>query len=155
MNHKGRVNEYTGMRTKSIGWALVAVAVAGLVVDAWTHFDLAHVYAPIRTSTVNEGVLFRIEASAAVVAAVWLLVQRTILSIAFTILVTAGGAFALLLYNYVDVGKIGPIPDMYDPFWSGEKKLALAGELVALAAALVLLGLRVRSRRGSRPLVVA
>lgn len=140
---------------KLLRWALVVAAVAGLVIDAWTHFDLASTYAPIRTSTLNEGELFRVEASLAVIAALWLLWRRDVFSIGFTALVAGGGAFLLLLYNWVDVGKIGPIPDMYDPYWPTEKKWALAGELIALVAALVLLGVHVLQRREARQPVAA
>jgi hypothetical protein len=27
----------------------------------------------------------------------------------------------VLLYRYVDVGAIGPVPNMYEPVWFGEK----------------------------------
>ena len=152
MNRSGAANDYVGM--KLLRWALVVVAVAGLVIDAWTHYDLASLYRFNRTSTVNEAVLFRIEATAAVVAAVWLLIQPKLLSILFTVALTAGGAFALLLYRYVDVGKLGPLPNMYEPIWTGEKQLSLAGELIALAASLALLGLSIHERRGTkRPLI--
>jgi hypothetical protein len=134
---------------KLLRWALIVAAAAGLVIDAWAHLAVAHVYEPIRTSTVNEAVLFRIEAALALVSAAWLVLHRHVLSIVFAALVSGGGAFVLLLYNYVDVGKIGPVPDMYDPFWRTEKKWSLAGELIALAGALVLLGMWVYERRGA------
>lgn len=135
---------------KLLRWALIVVAITGLVIDAWTHFDLASTYRFNRTDWVNEAVLFRIEASLAVVAALWLVVQPKLLSILFTIAVTGGGAFALLLYRYVDVGKLGPIPNMYEPIWTGEKQLSLAGEFIALGAALALFGLYVFERRGTK-----
>lgn len=140
---------------KLLRWALVVVAIAGLVIDAWTHFDLASTYRFNRTSTVNEAVLFRIEGALAVIAAVWLLVQPKLLSILFTILLTGGGAFALVLYRYVDVGQQGPIPNMYEPIWTGEKQLSLAGELIALAAALALLGSSLYARRAATQRVAA
>ncbi|MDT4891382.1 MAG: hypothetical protein QOE97_417 [Pseudonocardiales bacterium] len=133
---------------KPTRWALAVVAAAGLVVDAWTHFDLAHLYDFNRTSTVNEGVLFRVEASLAIVAAVWILVRPGYLSAAFTVLLAGGGAALLVVYRYVDVGKLGPLPNMHEPIWYREKTVSLIGELVATAAALVLLAaLPVLNRR--------
>ncbi len=41
----------------------------------------------------------------------------------------------LLVARYVDLGPIGPLPDMYDPVWFGEKLLAAIGEGLALLAA--------------------
>lgn len=140
---------------KLLRWALIVIAIAGLAIDAWTHFDLASTYRFNRTSTVNEAVLFRIEASLAIVAAVWLLLQPKLLAIVFGVLLTGGGAFALVLYRYVDVGKLGPIPNMYEPIWTGEKQLSLAGELVALAALLALLGIHVVERQSAKQPVAA
>jgi hypothetical protein len=128
-------------------WGLAVVAAAGLVVDAYTHLHLAHLYVFNRTSTVNEAVLFRVEAGIAIAAAVWVLVRPAALSAGFAVLVAAGGAALLLVYRYVNVGKIGPIPNMYDPEWFTEKNWSLAGELVATAAALMLLGGALIGRR--------
>jgi hypothetical protein len=131
-------------------WALAVVAAAGLGIDAFTHLDLAHLYQANTTGTVNEGVLFQIEAALAIVAGIWILLRPGVLSAAFTLLVAGGGAFVLLLYRYVNVGKIGPIPNMWDPGWFPEKKWSLAGELIAVGASLVLLVLALVSHRTSR-----
>ncbi|MDT4937882.1 MAG: hypothetical protein QOG80_1553 [Pseudonocardiales bacterium] len=136
---------------KFVRWTLVVVAVVGLGIDAWTHFDLAALYSHNTTGTVNEGVLFQIEAVLAILAGLLLVWRQNILTSSFAVLVTGGGAFALLLYRYVDVGKIGPIPSMYDPEWFTEKQVSLAGEFIALGAALLLLGLAVHSRLAGVP----
>jgi hypothetical protein len=130
-----------------VRWALILIAVVGLGIDAYTHLDLAKLYSGNTTGTVNEGVLFQIEASLAIVAGLWLLVRPGILSVVFTLLITGGGAAALLVYRYVNVGKIGPIPNMWEPIWTTEKQWSLAGELIAFAAALVLLASAVAKRR--------
>jgi hypothetical protein len=96
-----------------------------------------------------------VEAALAIAAALWLLVRPGLLSASFAVLVAGGGAAVLLIYRYVNVGKIGPIPNMYDPEWFTEKNWSLVGELVATAAALALLGVAAVSRRGrhrARPL---
>jgi hypothetical protein len=131
-------------------WGLAVVAAAGLVVDAYTHLHLAHLYVFNRTSTVNEAVLFRVEAGTAIAAAVWLLVRPTVLSAGFAVLVAGGGAALLLIYRYVNVGKIGPVPNMYDPEWFAEKNWSLAGELVATVAALALFGVALLGRHRGR-----
>ena len=46
--------------------------------------------------------------------------------------VAGGGAFVLLLYRFVSVGTLGPLPDMSEPFWYTKKSLSLTGELIAL-----------------------
>jgi hypothetical protein len=56
---------------------------------------------------------------------------------AFALLIAAGGLGALLLY--VDVGGLGPIPDMYDPIWYTEKTISAVGEAAAALGALCLL----------------
>lgn len=131
-------------------WGLAVVAAAGLGIDAYTHLHLAHLYMYNTTGTVSEKVLFQIEGAAAIVAGVWILLRPGMLSYLFALAVTGGGAFALLLYRYDNVGKIGPIPNMYEPVWFTEKEWSLAGELVAFAAAAALLTHLLAARRSGR-----
>jgi hypothetical protein len=42
--------------------------------------------------------------------------------------------------RYVDLGAIGPLPDLYEPVWYPEKLVAAGAEAVALVAAVPLLG---------------
>jgi hypothetical protein len=42
----------------------------------------------------------------------------------------------VLLYRYVDVPALGPIPSMYEPLWFPEKTLSAVAEAVATLAAL-------------------
>lgn len=121
-------------------WGLVAVIVVGLGLDAYTHLDLADLYSVNTTGTVNQGVLFQIEAGLAILAALAVIVRTNWFTAAFAALVAGGGAVALVLYEQVNVGKIGPLPNMYDPGWYTEKSTALVGELIALLGALALMG---------------
>jgi hypothetical protein len=132
-------------------WALAAVVVVGLAIDAFVHLDLADAFAGVKTSTLSQADLFRVEAVASIVAAVALLVRPRRYTAAFAFLVAAAGTVAVVLYRYVDVGKIGPIPDMYDPFWlPTEKWVSLIGEVAATIAGLVLLvQLQQQARRGT------
>ena len=154
MNRSLPRNELRSMNA-ALRWALAGLIALGLGIDAYTHVDLAHLYVYNTTGTVNEAVLFRVEAAAAVVAGLWVLLRPGLWSAALASLVAGGGAFALLLYRYVNVGKIGPIPNMYDPGWFTKKELSLAGELVALVAALALVAGSLIVRRRVRHSVMA
>lgn len=54
-------------------------------------------------------------------------------------LIAASALGAILLYRYVDVGTIGPLPDMYDPAWYPEKTLSAVAEAIAAIGAAILL----------------
>ena len=117
--------------------SLVGVTVAGLAVDAYVHLHLAHDYDVVK-ATVSQGQLFRLEAVLAIVAAVLLLVRPGRLTAAIAAVVAGGGVVALLLYYFVNVGKIGPIPNMYEPTFYGEKVVTLVAQSVATVTALAL-----------------
>jgi hypothetical protein len=127
-------------------WGLVLVIVVGLGIDAYTHLDLADIYTGVRTSTVSQATLFRIEAVGAMVAAVAVVLRANRWTAALAAAVAGGGAFALLLYRLVNVGKLGPLPDMSEPFWYTKKSLSLTGELIALLGSLALLAYGARRR---------
>jgi len=136
-------------------WTARIAAAAGLAIDGYVHFDLASQYAEAG-GTINEGVLFRAEAVVALLAAVAIIViGRRACYLAG--LVVAGSALAVMLVSrYVDLGQIGPFPDLYDPVWFPEKLLAAFAEgaacVAALAAAIIaILTARTRSRAGRRP----
>lgn len=59
-------------------------------------------------------------------------------------LVLRVGTAAVLLYRYVNVGALGPLPDMYENTWQVPGKLVSA---VAEGAVIVLAGLGLRSHR--------
>ena len=42
---------------------------------------------------------------------------------------------AVVLYRYVNIGPLGPLPDMYEPFWCPAKVATMIAEAVAVAAA--------------------
>ena len=129
-------------------WGLVAVIVVGLAIDAYQHFNVAHNYVYNKTSTVSEATLFRIEAVMAIVAAVLVIVWASRWSAAIALAVAGGGLFLLVLYRYVNVGKIGPIPGMYEPTWAVPgKKWSVAGEAMAVVGSLALLGYSFASAR--------
>jgi hypothetical protein len=142
----------TTRRDRTLTEVLMAVVVVGLALDAYVHLHLASAYDGIRTSSISQGDLFRVEAVLAIIAALALAFRPRRYTAGFAFLVATGGVFAVLLYQYVNVGKIGPIPDMYDPIWSTEKVLSLIGEAAAAVAALSLLAVmqwRIRQAKHS------
>jgi hypothetical protein len=129
-------------------WSLALVTAAALAVDAYVHADLAPGYDAVRAS-LSQGELFRVEAAAAALAALVLLAaHRRPVAWAFAFLVAAAGIGAVLLYRYVDVGGLGPLPNMYEPAWFPEKTASAVAE--AVAAATALLGLLLAWRRRHR-----
>lgn len=139
-------------RLPPLALILVAVTVVGLVIDAWVHLDLASAFAHVKTSTMSQADLFRVEAVLAIVAAVALLIRPRQWSAGFAFLISAGGFVAVVVYRYVDVGQIGPIPNMYDPFWlpTGKWVSAIA-EAAAAAASAVLFVMLARPAGAAAP----
>lgn len=115
---------------------LSLIAAAGLGTDAAVHLHLAARYALLRDpGGLSQGTLFRIESWVAIGAAVAMLAVPGRLTHLAAAVVAGSALGALVLYRYVDVGTLGPLPDMYDPFWDGTKTLTAVGEAVALLAA--------------------
>jgi hypothetical protein len=121
---------------------LILIVVAGLAVDAYVHFHLAHAFEHNKTSTLSEADLFRAEAVVSIIAGIALLLRPRRYTAAFAFLVAAAGTAAVIVYRYVDVGAFGPVPNMYDPFWAPtEKAVSAVMEAAAAVAALVLFAL--------------
>jgi hypothetical protein len=124
--------------------ATLRVAVfAGLGVDAIVHFHLAGQMGG--SGTITEGDLFWIQGVVAAVVAVLVLVRPRRLPYAIAFVVAASALGAVLLYRYVDVGAIGPLPDMYEPVWYAEKVLTTVAEAVAAVTAAI--GFALTARR--------
>jgi hypothetical protein len=121
-------------------WLVRLIASAGLAVDAYVHADLSGRYDPIGSS-ISQGDLFRVEAGIASLAALLVLVlgRRETYALAFVVAASALGA--ILLYRYVNVGTLGPLPNMYEPIWFTEKSVSAVAEGVAVIASLVGFGL--------------
>jgi hypothetical protein len=115
------------------GHAIRLVTAAGLAVDAYVHADLASAYDGIQ-ATISQGTLFRIEAGAASLAALLVLATGRRAAFALAAFVAASAFGAIMLYRYVDVGPLGPLPNMYEPVWFAEKTAA------AIAAGVATLG---------------
>lgn len=127
-----------GARTRRPAWPVVlvhglAVATAALLaIDAYVHFNDAGLYDIGTGAAITQGSLFRAQASIAVVIAIALLVRPHWLVWTIALLVAASAATAVYLYTFVDVGRLGPVPDMYEPTWAlPGKRLSAVAETVA------------------------
>lgn len=117
------------------------VIAAGLIVDAVVHLRLAHGYQLAAPGGIGQGNLFRIESVAALVAAAYVLLRGTRPAFALAAALGVGGLAAVVLYRYVHVPAIGPIPSMYEPVWFFQKSLSAVAEAVAGGFALIGLAL--------------
>jgi hypothetical protein len=122
-----------------VSWTLRVATAAALGVDAVVHWQNASAYDAV-TATVSQGGLFRAEAVVAVVAGLLVLVRPRPSSWLVALLVAASALGAVLLYRYVDVGVLGPLPDMYENTWQVPGKL-LSAYAEAAAVVLAALGL--------------
>jgi hypothetical protein len=127
---------------------LAVLVAAGLGYDAYVHLDLASSFDAVG-DTITQGGLFRVEAGLAIVAGLAVLASDSRLAWALAGLVGFGGAAAVTLYRYVDVGAIGPVPNMYEPVWYSDKTWSALAELGVGVLWLVREAVRLRERRVS------
>lgn len=136
---------------RSAGGVIARVVVAvGLAYDAYAHLDLASNF-DANAAVISQGLLFRVEAMLAILAALLVLVIRRSTVAIFAVLVAGSALGAVLLYRYVDLGVLGPLPDMYEPSWYREKALSAVAEAVAVIAAGALLLSPSRYGKGGGP----
>ena len=127
------------------------VVAAALAVDCVIHLRLADVIQLAAPGGIGGGTLFRAQALAAGLAAVLLLVTGRRVAYVVAGLVALSAFVPVLLYTYVAVPAVGPIPSMYDPTWSDDKVISAVCE--GAAALLAAIGVAV-TRSGpisSRP----
>jgi uncharacterized MAPEG superfamily protein len=145
------------------GYALRAATAAALVIDAVVHFQDAHFYDANTGSLLDQGQLFRIQAVAAIIVALAVLVWPRWPTWLLAFLVAAGACAAVVTYNYVDVGPIAGLPNMYEPSWGPPGKVVSAlaegaGALLALTGLVRALAQRraaSRQRGGAASLAAA
>jgi hypothetical protein len=128
----------TGQR-HYLWWVLRAATSAALVIDAVVHLQDAHYY-DIGGHWLSEGGLFRVEAVAALAAALLVLVWPVRASWVPAFVVGASAAGAALLFTYVDVGPLAGLPNLYEPSWGPPGK-ALSATAEGIGALLALTGL--------------
>jgi len=138
------------------GYALRAATAAVLVIDAVVHFQDAHFYDANTGALLDQGQLFRIQGVAAIIVALAVLVWPRWPSWLLAFLVAASACAAVVTYNYVDVGPILGLPNMYEPSWGPPGKVVSAwaegiGALLALTGLIRALARRrvASGRRGT------
>ncbi len=132
------------------GLVLRLLAAAGLAVVAYVHADLAPAYDGVR-ATISEGALFRGEAAAASAAALVVLAVGRRAGFGLALVVAASALGPIVLYRYVNVGGLGPLPNMYEPAWFPEKTAAAVAAAAATALAAGGLLWEIRARGKQRP----
>ena len=143
---RGRRGLPPSVTTRLLG---VATAVS-LGIDSYVHARDAAFYDAVRTSVISQGTLFRLEAVVAGLIALALLIRPSRLWWTAALIVAASAFGAVLLYRYVDVGQLGPLPNMFEPTWALPGKATSAwaeGAGIVLAAAGLLTPRRVGAPR--------
>jgi hypothetical protein len=141
------VRTYRGEPSPSpiVSWTLRLATAAALGIDAVVHASDASGYDAVK-ATISQGQLFRLEAAVAIAAGLLVLIRPRPSSWIIAFLVAASALATVLVYRYVDVGQLGPIPDMYENTWSVPGKL-LSVYAEGAAVVLSVLGLIAHRKR--------
>src|SRR4051812_27063988 len=127
---------------------LRVLAAAALGVSAYVHLHLAHLFA--YPGTISGTGLFRAQGVVAALVGVALLATGHRWAWVAAAVVGLASFGAVMLYRYVDVGAIGPLPNMYDASWQPSPDKLLSA-LVEIALPLLwVLHLAVGSRSAGR-----
>ncbi|MGX7680276.1 hypothetical protein ACSMXN_15390 [Jatrophihabitans sp. DSM 45814] len=131
--------------------ALAVATVALLAIDAYVHLHDAHLYDTPAGGSITQASLFRAEAGVAIVVAIVLLISRHWIAWLIAALVAGSAAAAVFVYTNIDVGSIGPLPNMYEPTWAlPGKRLSAIAEIAAFVIAVIGLIVSLRLRRNAR-----
>lgn len=126
-------------RTSAAELTLRLLGAAALAVSSYVHLHGAHFYSSLGDS-ITQADLFYAQGIVAALVALWVLATGSRWAWVAVGLVGAASFAAVMVYRYVDVGSIGPIPNMYEPTWQTNQKLlsayAEAAAVVVAAGAL-------------------
>lgn len=111
------------------------VVVAALAVDAFVHLRFASSMQLAAPGGIGGGWLFRLQAAAAILAILYLVLRPSTTSYLVAGAVALSAFGAVLLYSFVNVPTLGPIPSMYDPLWHPEKTISAVAEGIGVVAA--------------------
>ncbi|WP_205754670.1 hypothetical protein [Pseudarthrobacter sp. NamE2] len=135
-------------QTESLSVLRAGVAVA-LTASAAVHVQLAAGYQQAAPGGVGQGALFLVQAGATALAAVFVLLKGSRKAFAAAAVVALSSLAAVILYRYVQVPAIGPLPSMYEPVWYTAKVITAVAEAAAGALAVVGYALLPKSQAGS------
>lgn len=147
-----------GPRTRmAVSGGLELVTAAALLSSGYVHWHLRRDYNVSRTSVLSQGTVFVVQAVACLAVALVLVgalaashsrgrkARAVALALVAALLVAAGSLTAVLVYRYVDVGRIGVVPNMYEPAWYRLKSASAVADAVATLSSL---GALILHRRG-------
>lgn len=117
--------------------ALRVCTALALFIDAGVHIHLAPGYQAGNPAGIGQGNLFLIEAAAAVLAALYVLLRGSRTAYGAALIVSLSAFAAVVVYRYVNIPAFGPFPAMYEPVWFFEKSLSAVAE----AAGAILAGI--------------
>jgi len=124
---------------------------AALAISSYVHLHGAHFYTSLG-NTITQADLFYAQGAVAAAVGLWVLLTGQRLAWVAAGLVGAGSFAAVMLYRYVNVGAIGPIPNMYEPTWqTNEKLLSAYAEAAAVVIAVIALSRLLRTPPGRGP----
>lgn len=126
------------------------LAAAGLVVVAVVHWRSAPAHDLIG-DVITQGDLFRLQAGAAAVLALAVLVRPHRLVWSAAALLGGLSLLVVVLTTYVAVPAVGPFPRIYEPIWYADKLVAAGAAGLALCSSC--LALVLTAARPRRPLV--
>ena len=132
----------------TLALTLRVLVVAALAVSAYAHFKLAKDYDHDAGGSIRQSTLFQIQGVLASLAALFLVINARVIGWLPAFSLAAGSLFAVLLYRYVQVGTLGPLPDMTDMTWTSRSNLKVISAIaegvgtVGAAAGLLLVGTR-------------
>jgi hypothetical protein len=134
-------------RRRGTGMTLRILTAIALFIDAGVHLHLAPGYQAGNPAGIGQGNLFLLEAAAAVLAGLFVLLRGSRLAYAVAFVVALSAFAAVVLYRYVDIPAFGPFPAMYEPVWFFEK--TLSGVAEGAGAVLAAVGFARAGRRTS------
>jgi glucan phosphoethanolaminetransferase (alkaline phosphatase superfamily) len=148
-NHVMHAGSRVAWRDTAVAERVLAVVTAVLLgVDAYVHLHDAGQYDQFRSSVMSEGTLFRIQGVVAIVVALAVLIWPRVWTWIISLLVAGSAAIAVTLYTYVNVGQLGPLPNLYENTWNVPGKVGSAvAETVAALLSIAGLVLAVRAKR--------
>lgn len=146
MSIQSRPGRTAGVRGS--GMTLRILTAAALFIDAGVHAHLAPGYQAGNSAGIGQGTLFLLEAAAAVLAGLYVLLRGSRAAYAVAFVVAFSAFVAVVLYRYVDIPAFGPFPAMYDPVWFFEKTASAVAE--GVGAVLAAVGFLRAGRRTTR-----
>lgn len=115
-------------RARGTGMILRILTAAALFIDAAVHIHLAPGYQAGNPAGIGQGNLFLLEAAAAVLSGLYVLLRGSRAAYAVAFVVAFSAFIAVVAYRYVDIPAFGPFPAMYEPIWFFEKTLSAVAE---------------------------